>query len=103
MNSMESIIRTIEKGQQLGKRFSFIKDKKIIWSSIGIQKYNGNYKVYVDEIEEGKMSDGEYAREDIKVFNTISEAFDFISQTTTISWNQLSYCKGQKIFNPDFD
>ncbi len=52
MPNTEKLIQWIEDGKQLGKVFSFNRNGKLIWSSVGIQKWQGIYKVYVDEIEE---------------------------------------------------
>ena len=102
MNIEERIINAIENGVQLGKRYSFSGDDKIKWSSIGLQKYKGKYKVYIDEIEEEKMSSEEYSRESCENFDTLNRAFNYIEKTTRISYSELSSCKGQKIFNPEF-
>ncbi|GBC63444.1 hypothetical protein DENIS_4438 [Desulfonema ishimotonii] len=103
MENMEKIIRWIEDGKQLGKVFSFEDSGKTFWSSVGIQKWRGSYKVYVDEIEEGKMVAEEYLTDEIKQFDMLSKALNFIDNNTKINAKDLRPCKGQKIFNPEFE
>jgi len=103
MNDLEKIKNWIENEKQLGKRFSFEKNGKKFWSSVGIQKWQECYKVYVDEIDEDKMSAEDYERDEIKKFNNLSDALKFIKNNTRIEINELNPCKGQKIFNPNFE
>lgn len=103
MSDIEKIIQWIESGKQLGKVFSFECNGKTIWSSVGIQKWNDIYKVYVDEIEEEKMSDEEYRRNEIQRFVNISDAISYIDSKTKMNLMDLRPCKGQKIFNPNFE
>lgn len=98
----KNIVAAIENGKQLGKVISFNRDNKNYWSAVGVQKYNGRYKVYVGEIEENNMAGENCSRDETKEFDTIDGALDYISQTTAIAWEELSSCKGQKIFNPKF-
>ncbi|WP_127490271.1 hypothetical protein [Paenibacillus ehimensis] len=102
MPDTEKLIQWIEDGKQLGKVFSFNRNGKLIWSSVGIQKWQGIYKVYVDEIEEENMDAEKYLRDEIKKFSNLVEALKFIEQNTQISLSELQICKGQKIFNPNF-
>ncbi|WP_205410205.1 hypothetical protein [Acetivibrio cellulolyticus] len=97
------MIQWIESGKQFGKIFSFEKDKKTIWSSVGIQKWQNVYKVYVDEIEEENMNAEKYLRDEIKRFNTLADALQYIDENTQINPLDLKPCKGQKVFNADFE
>lgn len=98
------VTQWIEQGKQLGKVFSFTRDEKIFWSSIGIQKFEGRFKVYVDEIEEAKMASyEEYLIEATRSFETLNEALDYLFETTHVVLEDLAPCKGQKVFNPNFE
>ncbi len=99
MVDKEKIIEWIEDGKQLGKRFSFKVKEEIIWSSVGIQKINDKYVVYIDEIEEKNIFFENYLRDEIKKFDRLVDALDFIEKETRISIDNLNPCKGQKIFN----
>lgn len=103
MENIKKIIQLIELGKQLGSVFSFKINGKIIWSSVAVQKNKGIYKVYVDEIEEDKMASESYLRDEIKKFNDLLEALNFIDSNTHAKSRDLKPCKGQKIFNPDFE
>lgn len=61
----DSLLNKISNGFQVGCRFSFLNKDKVCWSSVGLQKWEGKYKVYVDEILESMMSSEEYLREEI--------------------------------------
>jgi len=93
----------IENGKQLGSSFSFKQQNKTVWSSVGIQKYDGAYKVYIDEIDEVNMDAEDYSREETKEFQALSEALEYIEATTILTFDRLQPCKGQRIFNPKFD
>ena len=54
-------------GLQVGKVYSYSSKNTTIWSSVGIQKWNNVYKVYIDEIEEKKMEAEEYLRKRLNV------------------------------------
>ncbi len=99
---LNSFFEKIESGIQVGKRFSFIANNEICWSSVGLQKWKGKYKVYIDEILESKMASEEYQREELLEFEHISEAISYIERNTKIKFYDLTPCKGQRIFNPNF-
>ncbi|WP_246021329.1 hypothetical protein [Paenibacillus lentus] len=103
MASTEKFVQWIENGKQLGKVFSFELNGKTCWSSVGIQKWQGIYKVYVDEIEEENMVAEIYLREEINQFNNLNEALNFIEKKTRTSITDMQICKGQKVFNPNFE
>jgi len=92
----------ISEGRQLGIRFSFIRNGNLYWSSIGIQKWGGLLKVYVDEILESEMDAENYSREELLEFSNVDNALKFISENTIVNIENLKPCKGQKIFNPEF-
>lgn len=102
MQLNEHIKNKIEDGKQIGKRFSFLENEELSWSSVGLQKVKGKYKVYVDEILESKMVAEEFTREECLVFNKLDDAILFINENTKTNISELAPCKGQKIFNPDF-
>ena len=99
---MSRVIDQIEKGKQIGKVFSLQKNGLTYWSSVGIQKHEGVYKVYIDMIEESKMSAEEYAREEFSRFMTANEALNYAVAESGLSEEEFTPCKGQKIFNPAF-
>lgn len=91
----------IEAGRQRGKSFSFKENGETIWSSVGIQKHDGLYKVHVNDAEESRMAMDEYRRNEYRSFPTLVEALEWIEQTTTIKRSELVACKGMRIFEPD--
>ena len=100
---VEKIIEWIEKNKQVGKVYSYSSDTIIIWSSVGIQKWNNVYKVYIDEIEEEKMVAEEYLREESKCFDEVNKALKYVDNETQISVLELKPLKGQKVFDPSVD
>ena len=103
MTDVEMVIQQIEGGKQLGKVFSFIRNGHTIWSSVGIQKWQGIYKVYEDEIDEKSMDAENYIRDEIKKFDNLSDALKYINENTQTNLLDLQPCKGQKVFNPEFE
>ena len=98
-----SINEKLEKGQQLGKSFSFDLDGKSVWSSVGIQKWKGLYKVYIDEIFEIDIAAEIYQKELIRNFSELDEAIVFIKENSRATFQELGPLKGQRVFNPAFD
>lgn len=100
---LERVINILAKGKQLGKRFDFSVNGKRYWSSVGIQKWNNKYKVYIDEILESKMESEEYSKEKIEEFDDVATAIRYLSEHSHVNVESLESCKGQKFFNPSFN
>lgn len=100
---IDNLLIKIEKGFQVGCRFSFSRKEGLCWSSVGLQKWKSKYKVYVDEILESNMLSEEYMREEIIEFENLDDALKFIEENTNAKICDLATCKGQKIFNPLFN
>ncbi|TQF67862.1 hypothetical protein [Pseudoalteromonas luteoviolacea] len=103
MPSREKLISWLGANKQIGVVFDFDRVEGKYWSSVGVQKWNSVFKVYVDEILESEMDAENYAREEIVSFTSVEEAIDFVENDTNANLEQLAPCKGQKIFNPAFD
>ena len=99
---MERVLSMIKSGKQRGKRFSYEKNNKTYWSSVGMQKHDGFYKVYIDEIEESQMVAENYEKDDLVKFSEIEEARNYLEKETILKLADLKPCKGLKIFNPNF-
>ncbi len=97
MADTERIIGWIETGKQLGKVFSFDRNGKTIWSSVGIQKRQNTYKVYADEIEEEKMDAEIYLRDEINKFDNVINALLYIDENTQTNSLELQPCEGWRI------
>lgn len=102
MTVNQNLTRWISGGKQIGKVFSFDRNGELCWSSVAIQKWGEVVKVYVDEILESQMDAEIYLREETLAFDSIESALEFVSNSTMAELEQLSPCKGQKIFNPEF-
>jgi hypothetical protein len=97
---INEIAKRLNRGQQLGKSFSYEKDGEIIWVSVGVQFWNKKFVAYVDEIEESKMTAEDFIREDFKKFDSLEGVKKFLIDETSIFFSDLRPLKGQKIFNP---
>jgi hypothetical protein len=102
MADYQQLEKWILNGKQIGKLFSYDREGEPCWSSVAIQKWKDVIKVYVDEILESQMDSENYLRDEIIEFNTVESAINYISNNTMASPKDLSPCKGQKIFNPEF-
>jgi len=92
----------IEQGKQVGVTFSVKKEGQVLWSSVAIQKWEGVYKVYIDEVFESKMDIEEYEKDILREFTSLDTALSFIRQNSSAEINSLATLKGQRIFNPKF-
>lgn len=99
---MSLVYKWINSGKQLGKVYSFKRNGEICWSSVGVQLWEGNIKVYIDEIYESQMNEESFSKEETQEFDEIEEALAFIEKHTLLTIDDLKPCKGSKIFNPKF-
>ena len=103
MNGLDNVQRWLEAGKQVGKNTTVEKNGENYWLSVGIQKWEGIYKLYVSEIEESLMPNDDYLTEEIIRINTFEELPSVMAAKTLIKLKELTPLKGQKIFNPKFD
>ena len=103
VEDFERVRGWVEAGKQAGLTVEFSVAGEACWTSVAVQKWSGRYKVYVDEIKEAKMVAEEYEREDVRVFDTVDDAARYVSDRTRVKFEDLRPCKGQRIFNPEFD
>ncbi len=96
----KNLIDWIENGKQIGKAIYYTKDGDTYWQSVGIQKWNNNYKVYFFEILKSKMMSDEGEEELIREFKTMEEAKSYVESVSQIPFIELTPLKGQKVFNP---
>lgn len=98
MNTPSQIHSWIERGKQIGKRFSFERDGTMFYSTIAIQKKGDRYQVVIDEIDERHLASEDFSREETRIFDRLEEAVLFIESTTSIKVEDLRPSKGQKWF-----
>lgn len=101
--NLEEIINRIENGQQLGKEQLSKNGESEIWFSVGIQKWEEVYKVFIREIPETELPFGEFTRNVIKSFEKLKLARTFLEESSSFKLEELRPFKGQLIFNPEFD
>ncbi|MHA7965250.1 hypothetical protein ACX93W_13985 [Paenibacillus sp. CAU 1782] len=103
MAEMNKLTKWIEEGKQLGSTLTFADNGQTIWSSVAVQKWNGIYFTYVDEIDESKMNAEQFRREEICRFDCLNNALEHLRQTTKVMVSELAPCKGQKLFHPHLE
>ena len=86
MTNKEKIIRWIVNGNKMGKDL-FLEEKEF-WIHVGIQKWEDKYKVYTSK---------NLSRKEIKIFEKLSDALEFIDKCTKINLIDLKPCKNEKI------
>lgn len=107
MISMEDLARVkewIEGGKQVGKSAFFDEGNERYLLSTGVQKWEGEYKLYFFKANESRMADFEYydAERIIRVTH-FEELLNLIGALSPFKLNELMPLKGQRIFNPAFD
>jgi hypothetical protein len=102
MRPLSTIQQWLEAGKQLGAA-SYEKSGQTHWASVGIQWWNGTYKIYLSDIPEALMATPE---EDLQEALLEAAAFEDIAEVlaarTRITLESLTPCKGHKIFEPKF-
>jgi hypothetical protein len=91
---------SIEKGKQVGRRWSFVRDGKRVWSSVAVQKVGERFRVFVDEILDENIPSETFEVDLLKSFDSLEEAERFLLSKTGLRLEDLGPLKGQKIFNP---
>lgn len=103
MDELGRAYQWLEEGKQIGKSFTYTKEGKEYYSSVGVQKWNDIYKFYFSEIEESQMAAYEdYLIEEIIEVSNLEELQNLLSQKALMHLEDLRPQKGQKIFNPNF-
>jgi hypothetical protein len=94
----------LEAGKQIGKSISFGEGEDAYWLSIGIQKWEGEYKLYYFKANEASMRDLEYYDAEGTVRVTHFEGLSgLVSALSPYKLCELAPLKGQKLFNPAFE
>ena len=103
MEDLTQVEEWLEAGKQIGKSASFGNGNDIFWLSIGIQKWDGEYKLYFFKAKEELMKSLDYydAEGIIKVTH-FEELSGLVSALSSFRLSELTTLKGQKIFNPAF-
>jgi hypothetical protein len=104
---MEDISRVkewIEAGKQVGKSDYFGEGKARYLLSIGLQKWEGEYKFYLFKANEYKLRDIDYydAEGTIRVTN-FEELLSLNNALSPFKISELTPLKGNEMFNPAFD
>ncbi|WP_092769490.1 hypothetical protein [Hymenobacter actinosclerus] len=104
MDELSRVRNWLEAGKQVGKSWSWVESGKTYWGSVGVQKWQGVYKIYVDKIEEARMSNLEdYDTDQIIETKCFEQIQHILTATCFINLVELIPQKGQKIFNPELD
>lgn len=104
MGDSTKVREQIEAGNQVGKSVFFGEGDERYLLSIGVQKWEGEYKLYFFKANESKMTDLDfYNAEGIIRVTYFEELSDLISALSPFNLSELAPLKGQKIFNPEFD
>ncbi len=101
--NLDQVTKLVQEGRQLGVKFSYLVNGETLFAYVGIQKWKGQFKVYIFEILEAKMVMDEEEREILKSFEVLEDAIDFIEANTYVKFEQFTSWKGSKIFNPKFE
>jgi archaellum component FlaF (FlaF/FlaG flagellin family) len=104
MDALTRVIEWIEAGKQVGKRFQLEEDGNRYWVSVGVQKWQGSYKIYFDKIEESHMYDYDhYDTEEVTKVEYVGDIQAILSSKYSVNLTELVPQKGQKVFNPAFE
>ena len=69
---------------------------------VGIQKWQGVYKLYIDKIDESQPVDYDAENEEIIQVGDLDSLVRVIGMKSPFTIEELAPLKGQKIFNPQF-
>ena len=101
MADLEKVKAWLDAGKQVGKSVLREEDGTEYYVAVGIQKWNGKYKLYTDKVKVAEI----YWEEETEA---IIEVEDFenlaalVEAKGSFSLSELTPLKGSKIFNPAF-
>ncbi len=94
----------IEAGKQVGKSEFLGEGNERYLLSIGVQKWEGEYRLYLFKANEVKLADLDFCdAEGVIRVTSLEELSALISALSPFKISELTPLKGQKIFNPEFD
>ncbi|RFP65611.1 hypothetical protein D0N36_07900 [Hymenobacter lapidiphilus] len=104
MEELSRVKNWLETGKQVGKTCSLIENEKTYWVSVAVQKWQGEYKLYVDKTEETRMGNFEdYETEQTAKTKHFEEIQQLLNGMCSVGLHELTPQKGQKIFNPEIN
>jgi hypothetical protein len=103
MSDLGRVYNWIEKGIQMGKRYSSDKNGEIVRHSVAVQKLNSMYKVHIDEIKESNMAAEEFDIDITREVSGLLEIQNLLTEYASISLAGLTPLKGSRIFNPQIE
>ncbi|GAB2945974.1 hypothetical protein GCM10027048_08840 [Hymenobacter coalescens] len=100
MSNLDRVKTWVEAGKQVGKVIRYDRDGQPSWFSVGIQRWDGEYLLYVSEILEANMVAEQFLRDEIIAYASFEELLVAYKQQTDILILELTPLKGQRLFNP---
>jgi len=102
MASLDKVKQWLEADQQIGKTILLVKDGNNYWFSVGVQKWQGLYKVYFDKVRDSEIDYLDNEAEQIIEVENFESLAGIVETKTPIKLEELTPLKGQRIFNPAF-
>ena len=104
MESFSRVKEWLEAGKQVGKSDYFGEGDDRYLVSIGVQKWEGEYKLHLFKANQIKLRDLDYydVEGTIRITN-FEELSSLINALSPFKLDELAPLKGQKIFNPAFN
>ncbi|WP_139924990.1 hypothetical protein [Hymenobacter sp. DG01] len=103
MARLQEIKEWIEAGKQIGKSLCYMREGKVCWLVVGLQKWQGVYKLYSYEILEEDMAAEKFIYDKLRCFESFDELVKATQEDARISIEEYGPLKGQRLFSPNFD
>ncbi|MCA8830859.1 hypothetical protein [Hymenobacter pini] len=104
MESFDRVKEWIEAGKQVGKSDYFNEGNERYLLSIGVQKWDNEYKLYLFKANEAKKIDLDYYDiEGVIRVTSFRDLVNLINMLSPFKFAELAPIKGQKMFNPALD
>lgn len=102
MNDLSRIKAWLEADRQIGKSAPVEQGGTTIWWSVGVQRWQGLYKLYIDKFDTAERIDYDAESEEIIPVTDLNTLYNLIKTKSPFKIEELAPLKGQKIFNPRF-
>ena len=99
MTNIEKVRAWLDAGKQVGKSILRAEAGEEYYVAVGIQKWNGIYKLYTDRVKVAEIYWEKETEEiiEVEIFENLAA---LVESKVSISLDELTPQKGSKVFNP---
>ena len=102
MGDLNQVKIWLEAGRQIGKTAPIEQNGSTFWWMVGIQSWQGIYKLYIDKFDESQPLDYDSESEEVIQVSNLDALTILVRTKSPFAIEELTPLKGQRMFNPSF-